>query len=63
MDAGLAEAALRPADEAWTALVRFSEAGSGRLPVVDEAGRPIGMLTRSDVMMLFRLGRGGREVG
>lgn len=41
------------ADEDWPlarAIVVMDEAGVNRLPVVDDAGRPVGILTRADVI-------------
>jgi CBS domain-containing protein len=43
------------------AVMAMEEAGINRLPVVDWAGRPVGILTRDDVLGV--LARGIRELG
>jgi len=45
--------AIAPTADAFTALQAMQEHGVGRLPVVDEAGNLIGIVSKTDLMTAF----------
>ena len=55
-------ATIQPDDDALTALRTMQENGVGRLPVVDEDGNLVGLISRTDLMTAFDVIRSGGSV-
>ncbi|PSQ44731.1 metalloprotease [Halobacteriales archaeon SW_7_68_16] len=52
-----------PDEDAMTAIATMRAAGVGRLPVTDEEGELLGLISRTDLMTAFDLLRSGRGTG
>lgn len=46
---------VKPSTSAYDAFVRMAEGGIGRLPVIDDDGNLVGILTRSDLLHVLRI--------
>ncbi len=55
MDGEIVKAALHPSDSAEKLLHFIMKRGYGRLPVVDEDGNVVGVVTRRDLMEIFKM--------
>jgi CBS-domain-containing membrane protein len=46
---------IEPSTDAMDALQRMQETGTGRLPVVDETGTLVGIISKTDLMRAFNV--------